>query len=130
MPRAYTIATAALALGVSAKWIDNALSHHRVKGVTQEKQGISRRLTMDGLLILSLAVLLATELGTSLANALQIAEQLAANGGRLQLPRGLKIELDLETFRNHLLSKLEHAVEVAPLPTRGRPPKNTTGRLE
>ena len=130
MPRAYTVATAALALGVSAKWIDNTLSHHRVKGVAQAKQGISRRLSLDALLILSLALLLSAELGTSLANALQIADQLAANGGRLQLLHGLKIELDLETFRNHLLSKLEHAVEVAPLPSRGRPPKNTTGRLE
>jgi hypothetical protein len=130
MPRAYTIATAALALGVSPKWIDNALSHHRVKGVTQKKQGISRRLSIDGLLILSLALLSSAELGTSLANALQIADQLVANGGRLRFSHGLMVELDLEQFRNQLLSKLEHAVEVAPIPTRGRPPKNTTGRLE
>jgi len=128
--RAYTVATAALALGTSAKWIDNALSHHTVRGVVQERQGISRRLTVDGLLILSIALLLTAELGTRVANALLIADQLVANGGRLQPLHGLKIELDLETFRNQLLSRLEQAVEVAPLPRRGRPPRNTTGRLE
>ena len=42
----------------------------------------------------------------------------------------LRIELDLQEFRDHLLSQLEHAVEVAPIPRRGRPPKNTTGRLD
>ena len=130
MPRSYTLATAALALGVSAKWIDNALSHHTVKGVVQQRQGIPRRITIDGLLILSIALQLTAELGSTLANALYLSHQLVANGGRLQPLHGLKIELDLETFRNQLLSRLEHAVEVAPLPKRGRPSKNTTGRLE
>ena len=130
MPRAYTVATAALTLGVSTKWIDNALSHHTVKGVVQQRQGIPRRITIDGLLILSIALQLTAELGSTLANALYLSHQLVANGGRLQPLHGLKIELDLETFRNQLLSRLEHAVEVAPLPKRGRPPKNTTGRLE
>ena len=130
MPRAYTVATAALTLGVSTKWIDNALSHHTVKGVVQQRQGIPRRITIDGLLILSIALQLTAELGSTLANALYLSHQLVANGGRLQPLHGLKIELDLETFRNQLLSRLEHAVEVAPLPKRGRPSKNTTGRLE
>jgi len=130
VPRAYTVATAALTLGVSTKWIDNALSHHTVKGVVQQRQGIPRRITIDGLLILSIALQLTAELGSTLANALYLSHQLVANGGRLQPLHGLKIELDLETFRNQLLSRLEDAVEVAPLPKRGRPPKNTTGRLE
>jgi hypothetical protein len=29
-----------------------------------------------------------------------------------------------------LLERLEHAVEMAPLPRRGRPPQKTTGRLD
>ncbi len=54
MARAYTIATAALTLGTTAKWLDNVLSHNRVTGVAQERQGVSRRLTVEGLLVLAL----------------------------------------------------------------------------
>jgi hypothetical protein len=43
---------------------------------------------------------------------------------------GLTIQLDLDTLRMTLLARLEEAVEVAPLPRRGRPPRNTTGRLD
>jgi len=130
MPRAYTVATAALALGVPAKWIDNALSHHKVSGVVQERQGVLRKLTIEGLLALSIALLLSAELGSSVADAISIAQEMIADRGVTIFAEGLKIELDLETFRNQLLSRLEHAVEVAPLPRRGRPPKNRTGRLE
>ena len=130
MPRAYTVATAALTLDVSAKWIDNALSHHRIKGVRQERQGVSRQLTIEGLLTLSIARMLSAELGSSVGNAISIAQRIIAERGKMMLTKGLQIELDLESFREQLLSRLEHAVEVAPLPRRGRPPRNTTGRLE
>jgi dienelactone hydrolase len=130
MARAYTIATASLALGVPVKWIDNALSHHKVIGVTQQRQGISRRLAIEGLLVLAVALLLTAELGSSLGNALDIARDLVASGGTLRSSAGITIELDLQSLKDRLLDRLEHAVEVAPLPRRGRPPKNTTGRLD
>src|SRR6266513_3170231 len=104
MPRAYTVATAAVALGVPTKWIDNALSHHKVAGITQQRQGIPRRLT--------------------------IARDLVVGAGSLQTSNAIIIKIDLQSLKDRLLSRLEHAVEVAPLPRRGRPPKNTTGRLE
>jgi hypothetical protein len=130
MARAYTVATAGLALGVPAKWIDNTLSHHRVAGVTQKRQGVSRRLTIEGLLVLSVALVLTAELGSSLGNALDIAQGLVVSGGTLRLSSGITMELDLQTLKDRLLGRLEHAVEVAPLPRRGRPPQKTTGRLE
>jgi hypothetical protein len=130
MRRAYTIATAALALEISVKWLDNTLSHNRVAGVIQEKQGVARRITVDGLLTLSIVMLLTAELGTTVQTAIKIAQRMIAEGGRFVSPSGLRIELDLETLRNRLISRLERAVEIAPLPRRGRPPKNTTGRLE
>ncbi len=130
MPRAYTIATAALALRASSKWLDNTLSHYRVAGVIQQKQGVARRLTIEGLLVLSVTLTLTEELGATVADAIEIAQKLIAAGGKFTSPQGLRIELDLQKFRDHLLSQLEHAVEVAPTPRRGRPPKNTTGRLD
>jgi hypothetical protein len=130
MPRGYTIATAALALGVSTKWLDNTLSHYRVPGVVQRKQGVARRLTVDSLLALSVVLALTQDFGSTVAGAISVAEKLMAAGGTYVSPGGVRIHLDLDYFNNRLLEKLEHAVEVAPLPRRGRPPRNTTGRLE
>jgi hypothetical protein len=129
MPRAYTIATAALALGTSVKWLDNVLSHNRVPGVAQERQGISRRLTVEALLILALAVLLIQELGLPTSKAITLAEGLTRNDGRYSAHQGLNLNLDLAPFRLQLLERLENAVEIAPIPKRGRPPLNKTGRL-
>ncbi|HXL85998.1 MAG TPA: hypothetical protein VN927_02255 [Gemmatimonadaceae bacterium] len=130
MPRAYTIAAAALALGTSIKWLDNVLSHNRVPGVAQERQGISRRLTVDGLLVLALAILLIQELGLPTAKAVALGESLASNEGRYTAQQGLNLALDLPVFRAQLLERLENAVEIAPVPKRGRPPRNKTGRLD
>jgi hypothetical protein len=130
MPRAYTIATAALALGTSVKWLDNALSHNRVPGVSQERQGVSRRLTVEGLLVLALVVLLIQELGVPMPRAIVLAEDLTKNAGRHIARQGLSVDIDLASFRARLLNTLENAVEVAPVPRRGRPPLNKTGRLD
>jgi len=130
MPRAYTIATAALALGTSVKWLDNVMSHNRVPGVAQERQGISRRLTVEGLLVLALAVLLIQELGLPTVKAIALAEDLTKSEGRHIAQQGLNLGLDLPAFRARLLESLENAVEIAPVPKRGRPPRNKTGRLD
>jgi hypothetical protein len=130
MARAYTIATAALTLGTSVKWLDNVLSHNRVSGIARERQGVSRRLTIEGLVGLALAVLLVRELGLPTAKAIAVAENLAKNEGRYIAPQGLMLTLDLSSFRAALLDRLESAVEIAPIPKRGRPHKNKTGRLD
>jgi hypothetical protein len=130
LARAYTIATAALTIGTSVKWLDNVLSHNRVSGVAQERQGVARRLTVDGLVVLALAVLLIRELGLSTSKAIAVAQLVARNEGRYTVPQGLTLALDLSRFRADLLERLERAVEIAPVPKRGRPPKSKTGRLE
>lgn len=130
MPRAYTVATAALALGVSTKWVDNILSHHKVVGISQERQGVARHLSIEGLFVLALTALLSHELGIPTAKAIIIAERIMKNDGRYQAEQGLSIELDLVAFQTGLLERLENAVEIAPIPRRGRPPANKTGRLD
>lgn len=129
MARAYTVATAALALEVQAKWLDNTLSHFRVPGVQQKRQGVARRITIEGMLILAIAALLIDELGMPLAAAIRIAEGLAVNSGEHTTTEGVGIRLSLERFRSALVERLENAVEIAPFPRRGRPQKNKTGRL-
>jgi hypothetical protein len=130
MPRAYTIATAALALGLPIKWVDNVLSHHKIGGIRQERQGIARRLSIEGLLTLALTALLIHELRVPTSRAITIAEGIIEANGRHVCADGLTVEIDLPTFQASLLKRLENAVEVAPVPRRGRPPANKTGRLD
>jgi hypothetical protein len=130
MARAYTIATAALTLGRPIKWLDNTLSHIRVPGVQQERQGVARRISIDGLQILSIATLLIDNLEIPLAGAIEIAGKLASSGGQYTSPDGVTLQLNLEKVRATLLERLESAVEIAPVPKRGRPPKTKTGRLD
>ena len=130
MPRAYTVATAALALGMPIKWVDNTLSHNKIGGVQQEKQGIARRLSIEGLLALALTALLIDELGVPTTRAIVIAEGIIEGKGRRLGSQGLTVEIDLPGFQTALLERLERAVEIAPVPRRGRPPANKTGRLD
>ena len=130
MARAYTIATAALTLEMPIKWLDNTLSHIRVPGVQQERQGVARRITIDGLLTLAVAIVLTSELGLPLAHAIEMAGQLTASGGRYTSRGGMSLQLNLEELKASLLERLENAVEMAPVPRRGRPPGNKTGRLD
>ncbi|HKC80208.1 MAG TPA: hypothetical protein VKB91_03370 [Gemmatimonadaceae bacterium] len=130
MARAYTVTTAALALGMPIKWVDNVLSHNRIGGIRQERQGIARRLSIEGLLTLALTALLIHELGVPTTRAIAIAEGIIEANGRHVCRDGLIVEINLPTFQAGLLERLENAVEVAPVPRRGRPPANKTGRLD
>lgn len=130
MPRAYTVATAALALGMPIKWVDNILSHNKLGGIRQERQGVARRLSVEGLLVLALTALLIRELGLSTTRAITTAERIIKGEGRHAGDQGLTVEIDLPAFHAGLLERLENAVEIAPVPRRGRPPANKTGRLD
>src|SRR5437868_14940045 len=125
MPRAYTIATAALALGTSQKWLDNVLSHYKVPGILQERQGISRRITVEGLVTLAITLLLTNDVGITVSRGLRIAEELSLGEGRFT-SGVLKMVRDLPALRQRAIIQLERAVEVAPLPNRGRAPRPTT----
>ena len=130
MARAYTVATAALALQVSTKWLDNTLSHCSVQGVSQTRQGVARKLPIEALTILAVALSFIRDLSTPVAAAIDLAVQLTRSGGQIALRDGITIELDIQRVTAALLERLEHAVEIAPLPRRGRPTQKTTGRLD
>ena len=121
MARAYTVGTIALTLKVTTKWLDNVLSHHRVAGVVQERQGIARRVAFDGLLQLALALRLIHDLHTPTPAALRLAAALTETGGNHTSSSGLTISLDLAKLRSDLESRLVEAVEMTPVPRRGRP---------
>ena len=130
MARAYTIDTAALTLGTSVKWLDNILSHHTVSGVRSGCQGVSRRLSIEAILILAVVLLLIQDIGLPTADAIHLAETLVGTEGRYRSRNGLSVGLELAPLRENLLERLEAAVETAPVPRRGRPPTNKTARLD
>ena len=122
--RAYTVAATAVTLGVTKKWVDNVLSHHRVNGVHQARQGILRRVTPDGLLALEIAINLGRALSVPLAQALEISHDvIASRGGEVQLrvSPSITLRVDVDGMARALNARLEHALEMTPVPKRGRP---------
>lgn len=122
--RAYTVTATAVTLGVSRKWLDNVLSHHRVAGVLQERQGIARQVTPAALLTLEIAVRLGRALAIPLAPALEIATHLIqTKGGEIEpsIASSIRVIADIEAITGELNARLERAVEMSPNPRRGRP---------
>ena len=129
--RAYTVATAAVALEMPRKWIDNTLSHFRVPGVHQSTQGVARRLNPHAVLTLAIGLRLIRDLGLPLQVALDLGNRLAQIGGpeaRITLGEDISIQMNVLAVARAIDSRLAHAVEVTPTPRRGRPP-NQVRRL-
>lgn len=122
--RAYTIATVAITLGVTSKWLDNALSRFPVRGVVQSRQGISRKLGPQAVVTLHIACELIRVLGIPLAEAINLAEQATLAGGvaTIGLFSAASITIDVNTTARDVGERLAQAVEVTPVPRRGRPP--------
>jgi hypothetical protein len=106
-----------------AKWVDNVLSHHSITGVAKARQGIARRLTPHAILNLEVAIRLSDTLSIPTARALELARELMERTGELSTGKGITLTLDVEAIRADLCERLAHAVEIAPLPRRGRPAK-------
>jgi len=120
--RAYTVTATAVTLGVTRKWIDNVLSHHRVEGVLREKQGIQRQVTPIGLLTLEIALGLGRSMNVPIGRALEMSNRLiAARGGEVAFGSSLELRADIESISRQLNYRLERALEMTPIPKRGRP---------
>jgi hypothetical protein len=120
--RAYTVAATAVTLGVTRKWTDNVLSHHSVEGVLYSKQGIQRQVTPLGLLTLEIALGLGRSMHVPIGRALEMSNRLiAAEGGEVTFGPTLKLRADVESISRQLDYRLERALEMTPIPKRGRP---------
>lgn len=128
--RAYTVATSAVVLGVTRKWVDNVLSHYRVPGVLQERQGIVRKVTPAALLRLELCVSLVRSLNVPILQGLEVAEAIIkADGGEIGLAGApaLGITADLQALASDLQRRIDAAIEMSPTPKRGRPARKKSG---
>lgn len=121
--RAYTVATAAVTLRMPPKWIDNVLSHHSISGVAKSRQGVSRRLTPRAILNLEIAIRLSDALDIPAGRALRLAHELLQDAAASTTGKGITVTVDIQAIESDLAERLAHAVEISPVPKRGRPPR-------
>lgn len=118
----YNSATTAAALQVPPKWLDNLLSHNKIDGVSRERQGIARRLSLAAVQLVALVRALSYALGVPTASALRVAEHLLHEPSRTyRISPSVTLSLDLDALSQEVAGRLAQAVEIAPHPLRGRP---------
>ena len=122
--RGYTVATVAVTLGVTPKWLDNVLTRFSIRGVIQSRQGVSRRLGPSAVITLHLANELSRTLGMPLAEAISLAERAGETSGTasIELFSSTRLTIDVSAATRDVATRLAQAVEVTPVPKRGRPP--------
>lgn len=130
--RAFTTHTAAVALDLDSKWVDNLLSHNDVDGCLRVKQGVGRRLTQRGVLHVAIIADLTRSLRIPVRLACNVARGLLGAAGQgdlssrgatvLSMTSTLALRLDLDALERSLAPRLALAVETARRPRRGRPP--------
>ena len=121
----YNCASTAAALDVSAKWLDNLLSHNNIDGVTKARQGIPRKLSVEAITTIALVSTLHEHAGIPIANALAIASRaLHDHASPLTLGPGVTLTINRDTLQHDVAARLAAAIEVTPAPRRGRPPNH------
>lgn len=122
--RAVTTGTAAFALGIHKKDLDNILSRYPIRGYERGRQGIARRLSMASIEQVAIAIDLTRDYSIPIPTALLLAEEaLSSREGVIAAPGGhLALHVDLERIRRDLHAKLTDAIEFVIPPRRGRPP--------
>lgn len=131
--RGYSVVAAALALSVDPKWLDNVLSQHRVEGVAQTRQGVQRRLAPSALYLIATVHTLNRELQVPVGGALSIAHALwrdppeaGESDQGIHRIEGISLRIDRSEIKARVDAALAEAVEIAPRPRRGRPPRKRT----
>ena len=125
MARHYHVDVARFATGADHKWVDNLLSHFAVPGVEGARQGLSRRISVDGVYHIALIRSLSRDLGMSVSSAVSLAGRLLADreDARVEVMTGMVLALDRGAFTRRIDLAIAEAVESVAPARRGRPPK-------
>ncbi len=122
--RFYDVAAASLAIGAPRKWTDNLLSQHRLPDVRSVRQGVARRISYLALVRLAVIRQLHAGLGIGVADSIEMAGRLLDSGQDAVLEVGqLRLGVDYTALRQAVDKRLTLALESAPSPRRGRPPR-------
>jgi hypothetical protein len=116
--------TAATALGIAPKLLDNVLSREARSLVSPGRQGRERRIAFAALERIAVALILNRDLGVSVARGLELAEQLLREpqGRELSLGSLTTLRFDTAHLRRALESAILEAVDEVVPPRRGRAP--------
>jgi len=127
----YSTRTAATALGIEEKSLDNILSREAFWLERGGRQGVSRRLTFESLFHLAVAFILKRELGVPLSRGLELAIGIAgAPLGAVPVGSIGTLQIDTTSLRSTLTRSLAAALEDASTPPRGRPARRTARNEE
>ena len=121
--RSYSVAVASLALEAPMKWTDNAISQNTIPGIVSARRGVSRRVTFPALTLLAVARELHLTLGMSVSSAIQLAIRHIDEAPAPVHLGLLELSVDLAALQARLDRRLADALESAPMPRRGRPPR-------
>jgi hypothetical protein len=121
--RTFSTATAAHALGVDRKVLDNLLTREAKALVGTGRRGKDRRISFSVLEQLALALLLKRDLGVSLARGLELAAAISQSPtGEIAVGLLGTLRYEHSGLRSPLEAALTDALEEVAPPRRGRPP--------
>jgi hypothetical protein len=113
---------AAFALGVDRKTLDNILAREARSILKKGRRGRSRRIPIDALEQIAIALVLSRDLGVGVARGLQLAMLIVASPqGHIPVGTLGSLVFDLEHLRAPLNLAVEEAIEGIEPRTRGRP---------
>ena len=117
-----TSLTAAVALGIERKVLDNILSRDGRHLLPSGRQGRSRRLPFAALETLAIALLLHRDLRVPLSRGFELAESLrSSQNHEIGVGRLGKLRFDLDRLVSSLEQAVAEAIDEIHPPRRGRP---------
>lgn len=117
--RAVTTATAAVALGLQKKALDNLLGRLDLPEAASGRQGVERRIPVSLLPQLLLTAELSDQLDMPIRSAFALARRLVA--GDVAAGQFLQLRADTESITAEIDRQLEVAIETVVRRPRGRP---------
>ena len=117
--RAVTTATAAAAIGLRKKALDNLLGRLDLPEASSGRQGVERRIPVTLLPELLLTAELADQLGMPIRSAFLLARRLVS--GEVALGPFLLVRAETTTLTEEIDRQLEVAIETVVRRPRGRP---------
>jgi hypothetical protein len=126
--RNYDVAIASLAIDAPEKWTDNVISQYRIDGVVAARRGVTRKISHSAVLLLAVVRELHADAGLSVRDALTLAVRLLGEASAsVPMSGHLRVTLDRVGLEERLALRLRDALESAPAPRRGRPPRRVSG---
>ncbi|MDH4335196.1 MAG: hypothetical protein OEW24_08075 [Chloroflexota bacterium] len=118
--RAVTTATAAAALGISRKSLDNLLGRLKTELEPKGRQGVERRIQIGMLTDLFVTLELMSRLGATAREAFAVAQRLSGSAS-VEVGPFIQIQVDLPAITTEIEAQLEVAIESVVRRPRGRP---------